>query len=190
MFLHDPNGFSHILFNMLMLWMFGKDIETVWGTRRFLQYYLICGIGAGICVVVLNTLFGSTESRTIGASGAIYGLLLAYGMLFPEQTVMFSLLFPVKAKYFVIIMGGIAFLATFRSTGDGVSHVAHLGGMIWGYLFLRSKMIKIRAAPSKDWYGSLRARYNHWRLDRAKRKFQVYMRKHNKSRGGSGGFMH
>ncbi len=80
MFLHSVTNFWHILLNMFMLWMFGKDIENTWGTKRFLQYYFLCGIGAGICVVVGNVLFGSLDTQTIGASGAIYGLLLAFGM--------------------------------------------------------------------------------------------------------------
>lgn len=171
MFLHDPGGFTHILFNMLALWMFGKDLEAVWGTKRFLQYYFVCGVGAGLCVVVLNLLFGSLDSRTIGASGAIYGLLLAFGMLFPDTTVLFSFLFPIKAKYFVMIIGAIAFLSTFGSTGDGVSHVAHLGGMIWGYAYLKSGYLKV------DMFGAIGRRYQQWKIERAKRKFQVYLRK-------------
>ena len=85
MFLHDPRGFGHILFNMLTLWMFGKDLEATWGTRRFLKFYFVCGVGAGICVVIGNSLFGTMATRTIGASGAIFGLLLAFGMLFPDR---------------------------------------------------------------------------------------------------------
>jgi membrane associated rhomboid family serine protease len=177
MFLHDPWGFGHILFNMLALWMFGKDLEVTWGTKRFLQYYFICGIGAGICVVLANALFGDMSSRTIGASGAIYGLLLAFGMLFPDTTVLFSFLFPIKAKYFVMIIGAIAFLSTFGSTGGGVSHVAHLGGMIWGYLYLKSKYVKI------DMFASLERQYKEWKIQRAKRKFQVYLKKKG---GGQG----
>lgn len=171
MFLHDPYGFGHIVFNMLALWMFGKDLESAWGTKRFLQYYFICGIGAGICVVLMNAAFGSMESRTIGASGAIYGLLLAFGMMFPDTTVLFSFLFPIKAKYFVMIIGAIAFLSTFGSTGGGVSHVAHLGGMIWGYLYLKSRYVKV------DILGTLGRQYRDWKLHRAKKKFQVYLKK-------------
>jgi len=173
LFLHDPYGFTHILFNMLALWMFGKDLEMTWGTKRFLQFYFVCGIGAGLCVVALNAAFGNMDSRTIGASGAIYGLLLAFGMLFPDTTVLFSFLFPIKAKYFVMIIGAIAFLSTFGSsaTGGGVSHIAHLGGMVWGYLYLKSGYLKL------DLFGMAQRRYQQWKLDRAKRKFKVYLRK-------------
>lgn len=173
MFLHDPGGLTHILFNMLTLWMFGADLERSWGTRRFLKYYFLCGIGAGVCVVIANLLFGNIHTRTIGASGAIYGLLLAFGMMYPDTTVLFSFLFPIKAKYFVLIMGAISFLLTFGSTGSGVSHVAHLGGMLFGYIYLKSGggRRKVRVlAPVEDLY-------KRWKLQRAKRKFEVYLRK-------------
>jgi membrane associated rhomboid family serine protease len=171
MFLHDPYGFGHILFNMLTLWWFGADLERTWGTKRFLQYYFLCGIGAGICVVVGNALFGTLDTRTIGASGAIYGVLLAFGMLFPDATVWFSFLFPIKAKYFVIILGAIAFMSSLGASGSGVSHVAHLGGMVFGYFYLKSGMVRI------DLIGPLRQQYQMWKRERAKKKFQVYLRK-------------
>jgi len=170
-FLHDPTGFQHILLNMLALWMFGKDLEATWGTRRFLQYYFVCGVGAGLCALAMSAAFGTGNERTIGASGAIYGLLLAFGMMFPDATVLFSFLFPIKAKYFVIIIGAISFMLTLGSTGDGVSHIAHLGGMLWGFLYLRTKFLqKDMLAPLEDWYVR-------WKRQRAKRKFEVYMRK-------------
>jgi membrane associated rhomboid family serine protease len=176
MFLHDPYGFGHILFNMLMLWMFGKDLENVWGTKRFLQYYFLCGIGAGICVIAGNAMFGEMNVRTIGASGAIYGLLLAFGMLFPDVTVLFSFLFPIKAKYFVMIIGAIAFLSTLGDTGGGVSHVAHLGGMVFGYFYLKSRLVRV------DLFDALERQYKDYRVRRAKKKFQVYLRKHGSDR--------
>jgi membrane associated rhomboid family serine protease len=172
MFLHDPYGFGHILFNMLALWMFGADLERDWGTRRFLKYYFVCGVGAAMCDIVFNALFGSLNVRTIGASGAIYGLLLAFGMLYPDRTVLFSFLFPIKAKYFVMIIGAIAFLSSF-SANSGVSHIAHLGGMFWGYLFLKFRMRGVRLQMP-----DVGRRYQQWKLQRAKRKFQVYLKKH------------
>lgn len=187
MFLHDPFGFGHILFNMLMLWMFGKDLENAWGTRRFLKFYFICGIGAGLCVVIGNFLFGNPATRTIGASGAIYGLLLAFGMTYPNVTVYFSFLFPIQAKYFVMIMGAIAFLSSFGAN-TGVSNVAHLGGMLFGFLYLRSERAISRssgrygrpARSSTDFIGGIRQKYKQWQAERARRKFQVYMRKHDR----------
>ena len=177
MFLHDPGGFWHILFNMLTLWWFGADLERLWGTRRFLQYYFLCGVGAGLCVVAANLAFGNIHTATIGASGAIFGLLLAFGVLFPDRIVLFSFLFPMKAKYFVIVMGAIAFLSTFGSTGSGVSHVAHLGGMIFGYGYLRSQ-----SSRRIDLVGAWADLYRQWRIGRAKRKFQVYVRKKERNR--------
>jgi membrane associated rhomboid family serine protease len=176
MFLHDPWGFGHILFNMLALWMFGKDLEATWGTRRFLKYYLICGVGAGICVVVGNALFGSMDTRTLGASGAIYGVLLAFGMTFPDVQVLFFFLFPINAKYFVMIIGAISFMMTFGSTGGGVSHVAHLGGMVFGYVYLKSKWVQSRRTRV-GLMQHLDRQYQQWKLRRAKRKFQVYLKK-------------
>ena len=104
LFLHDPYGFAHIVFNMLALWMIGSDLERDWGTKAFLKYYFLCGVGAGVCVVVANMLFGSLDSRTIGSSCAIYGLLLAYGILYSDRMLLFSFLFPIKAKYLVMIL--------------------------------------------------------------------------------------
>ncbi len=177
MFLHDPAGFGHILFNMLTLWMFGADLERTWGTRRFLKYYFLCGVGAGICVVIANyTPFGHPLTRTIGASGAIYGLLMAFGMLYPDTTVLFSFLFPMKAKYFVMIIGAIAFISSFGAN-TGVSNVAHLGGMLFGYVYLKSQRRGV-SAPRFNPVASLRREYQNWRIQRAKKKFEVYLRKH------------
>lgn len=172
MFLHSLGTFWHILLNMLTLYMFGADLERQWGTERFLKYYFLCGIGAGICVVIANFLFGNPNSATIGASGAIYGLLLAFGVLYPDRQLLFSFLFPIPAKYFVTILGAIAFLSTFGAGGGGVSHVAHLGGMLFGYAYLKAP----RKAPLRP-FDKARDGYRQWKLGRAKRKFEVYMRK-------------
>ena len=175
MFLHG--GIGHLLFNMLTLWMFGMTLEQTWGTRRFLKYYFLCGVGAGVCVLVVNALIGSWFVPTIGASGAIYGLLLAFGVLFPDVKVLMNFLFPIKAKYLVMIYGAIALLSALGSGNSGVSNVAHLGGMVFGYIYLKSRLPKasIRLPDVGGWY-------RQWKLQRAKRKFQVYMRKH----GGKG----
>jgi membrane associated rhomboid family serine protease len=186
MFLHDPYGFGHILFNMLTLWMFGMQLERDWGTERFLKYYFLCGVGAGICVVIANLLFSPTlDTRTIGASGAIYGLLLAFGVLYPNQEVWFSFLFPIKAKYFVMILGAIAFMSSFGASGGGVSHMAHLGGMIFGYAYIRGE--RRRRAPGRsrrsfDPIGAFSRWYHDFKLQRARRKFEVYMRKRQSDR--------
>lgn len=173
LFLHG--GVWHLLFNMLTLWMFGVTLERDWGTRKFLKYYFLCGIGAGLCDVTVNALLGNWYTSTIGASGAIYGLLLAFGVLYPETTILFMFLFPIQAKYFVMIYGAIALLGSLN-VNSGVSNVAHLGGMIFGLLYLKVRF------PAMDTY-ALRAWYRNYKLQRAKKKFQVYMRKHPSDRG-------
>ena len=174
MFLHG--GIGHILFNMLALWMFGTEIERTWGTRRFLRFYFFCGAGAGLCVVLGNYLFGNPNVATIGASGAIYGILLVSAVLWPDRIILFSFLFPIKMKYFVMIIGAIAFLSSF-DMNSGVSNVAHLGGMAFGYLFL-----KIPRTRGFDPWDYLQDRYKAWKLARAKKKFQVYLRKKQSDR--------
>lgn len=174
-FLHSPYDLLHILFNMLTLWMIGVTLEGTWGTRFFLKYYFVCGVGAGLCVVIASYLFGDPNVATIGASGAVYGLLLAFGLLFPDAT-LFLFIFPVKAKYAVMILGAIAFLMSASGSGGTVSHIAHLGGLLAGYLYLRGSRLKM------DPFGGMRERYFQWKRERAKRKFQVYMRKHGPDR--------
>lgn len=186
LFIHNPFGFEHILFNMLSLWMFGTTIESVWGARRFLRYYLACGMGAGGFVVLLGYALGDSNVPTIGASGAVYALLLAFGMLFPDATVFFSFLFPMKARYYVMLMGAIVFLSTMRSTGSRVSHIAHLGGLVVGYLYIRlgwdSRTSRVtRRGPGM--MDSLRAQYKDWQRRRARKKFEVYMKKRGSGPG-------
>lgn len=132
MFLHG--GFFHILYNMFVLWMFGSDLERTWGSREFLKYYLICGVGAGL----FNILFQPTSMiPIIGASGAIYGLLVAYALLFPDRTVYLYFLFPIKVKYLVIFLVVIEFFASMSSSGSGIAHLAHLGGAIVGFVYIK-----------------------------------------------------
>jgi len=180
LFLHG--GIWHLLINMFTLWMFGITLEKDWGTQRFLKYYFLCGIGAGICDVIVNTLLGRASLpppygvSTIGASGAIYGLLLAFGVLYPEMTILFAFLFPIKAKYFVMIYGGIELLSALGTQNSGVSNIAHLGGMLFGLLYLKARLPKVDVYEVRRWY-------RNYKLQRAKKKFQVYMRKHGSGRG-------
>ena len=143
MFLHSTHSLGHILFNMLALWMFGSQLEQTWGTRRFLTYYTVCGVGAGICVTIVSLLMGGSNDSTIGASGALFGILLAYGMLFPDAIILFMLFFPIKAKYFVMIMGAIALYMSVTGGNSGVSNVAHVGGLLVGYLYLKTRVAGI-----------------------------------------------
>jgi|SRR5665213_913391 len=179
MFLHA--GISHILWNMLALWMFGVEFERLWGTRRFLQFYFFCGIGAGVCVVLVNYLFGNPNIATVGSSGAIYGLLLASAILWPDRQILFSFLIPIKMKYFVMIIGAISFLNSFNPQNP-VSEFAHLGGMLFGYIFLKMPHKGRRSAVQFSLTGAARDSYRQWKLARAKRKFEVYMRKQKSDR--------
>lgn len=163
----------HILWNMLALWFFACDLERDWGTRRFLQYYFLCGIGAGFFVLVASVLFHTQMIPTKGASGAIYGVLLAFGMMYPDRQIIFFI-FPMKAKYFVMLAGAIAFIGTFDQN-SGVSDVAHLGGMIFGYIYLKTMLVHRRIGF--DPVGQIRQGYQGWKQQRARKKFQVYMRK-------------
>jgi membrane associated rhomboid family serine protease len=182
LFLHSLSGPGHLLFNMLALWMFGAPIEETWGTKRFIQYYFLCGIGAGLCVVVANLLFGNPNQSTLGASGAIYGLLLAFGMLFPEQEILIAFLFPIKAKYMVMIFGAIALVFSFQR-GSTVSNLAHLGGMIFGFIYIRTQFSRRRAVAGPGFRLDLGRRWKEYKIQRAKKKFQVYMKKHGSGQG-------
>ncbi|MCK4404234.1 MAG: rhomboid family intramembrane serine protease [candidate division Zixibacteria bacterium] len=133
MFLHG--GLFHILFNMFVLWMFGCEIERTWGTREFVKYYFITGVGAGLFTFILSF---NSHIPTIGASGAIFGILVAFALMFPNRLIYLYFIFPVKAKYLVIFFAVIEFLASFRHTSDGIGHFAHLGGMVIGYLYIKS----------------------------------------------------
>ena len=162
---------------MLPLWWFGAELESVWGTRRFLQFYFFCGIGAGITAVLANYLlpWGNPRIPTLGASGAIFGILMAYAMLYPTRTILFMFLFPLQVKYAVMIYGAIAFLGSFQ-VNSGVSEFAHLGGLLFGYLFFKTPNFRF------DLAGPIRRQYNDWKLRRAKKKFQVYLRKQGPGR--------
>jgi membrane associated rhomboid family serine protease len=129
MFLHA--GLMHLFFNMFLLWMFGKQIESIWGAKKFISYYLIAGLGSGFFIWLLS------NSITIGASGAVMAILFAYGYLYPNRTLLFYLI-PMKAKYCILILIITELLQELlRNPSDNVSHVGHLGGMFVGYLYLK-----------------------------------------------------
>ena len=136
MFLHG--GVWHLAINMFMLWMFGKELESLWGEKSFLRYYLICGIGGGV-VTYLYTM--RSPVVTIGASGAIFGILVAYAVIYPEQMITLLIFFvipvTVKAKHLVMIFAGMELMYCISGTADGIGHFAHLGGGVVGYIYLR-----------------------------------------------------
>jgi membrane associated rhomboid family serine protease len=166
LFLHGD--IVHILFNMLGIWMFGVTLERQWGTTFFLKYYFVAGIGAGLTVILVGLLpFELTSSTytaaTIGASGALYGLLLAFAVYYPDTPILMFFLFPVPAKYFVMIIGAIALLT---SPNTGVSNAAHLGGLLFGWLYLQRGKGGMTA--------EIKYRYLKWKMNRMRRKFDVY----------------
>lgn len=134
MFLHSTSSIFHILFNMLMLWMFGTEIEYTWGTRQFLKYYFLTGIAGGIFTIMF---LPNSPAVTIGASAAIYGLLVAYAVMFPNRMILVFFLIPMRVKYAVLIFVGIEFLASMGGSSDGVAHLAHLGGAAVGFIYLK-----------------------------------------------------
>jgi len=131
LFVHG--GFLHIFFNMFVLWMFGKDLEMQWGKNEFLLFYFTCGIGAGLMTVLFSV---NSIVPIVGASGAIYGLLVAYGFTYPNRMVYLYGLFPLKVKYMVLGLGVIAFFASLSANQSNVSHITHLSGMIIGVLYI------------------------------------------------------
>ena len=158
MFLHG--GFEHLFFNMFAVWMFGRILEHVWGPKRFLFYYFVCGVGAGLCQELMQYIDYVVElapyarvdmgggfivsmgeylnyMNTVGASGSVYGILLAFGMLFPnEQMFIFPLPVPIKAKYFVVGYAVIELVLGLTNQGGNIAHFAHLGGMLFGFLLI------------------------------------------------------
>lgn len=157
MFMHG--GFEHLFFNMFAVWMFGRILEQVWGPRRFLFYYLLCGVGAGVMQEIVQyiqyaTVLSGYDSvnmggnyivpmgeylnmmTTVGASGSIYAILLAFGMTFPNQPIYLYFLLPMKAKYFVIGYAALEVFLGLSQRGDGIAHFAHLGGMLFGFLLI------------------------------------------------------
>jgi len=185
-FLHA--GLLHILFNMLALWMFGAQLEQDWGYNIFMQFYFFCAIGAALTTVAVaftHLLNADPRVPTVGASGAIFGLLLAFGILHADSEIMlFPIPFMIKAKYFIIGLIFIEIYLTLSSAsrpGESVAYMAHMGGLLFGYIWL--KFVPRRGfgyAASERAFG-LRNSYYRWKRRRAARKFEVYMRKHDRS---------
>jgi membrane associated rhomboid family serine protease len=175
LFVHSPMVFTHILFNMLSVWMFGVDLERRWGTVPFTRFYFITGIGAAATTILLSLLpFGWTGrlyySTTIGASGAVYGLLMAWAMLFPARQILFMFIFPMSARLFVIIIGALAFFAAASGPGGTVANLTHLGGLLVAWMVLRGP---------RDLRLTLRYHLTRWRMERMRRRFNLH-------RGGRG----
>ena len=176
-------GIGHLLGNMIGLWMFGSQFESAWGTRRFLELYWIGVVGAAITTVALSYthVLGNPNVPTIGASGGVFAILIAFGMLFGENEIM-MIPFPflIKAKYFVGIL--IVVTLAFAMAGGGqVAYVAHLGGLFFGWLYVRRgpKPALVNVGFAERYYGA-RNSYYRWKRRRAAKKFEVYMSKHDR----------
>jgi membrane associated rhomboid family serine protease len=175
LFLHDGSTIWHILTNMFMLSMFGRELELVWGRTRFLQYYFLTGVGAGLINVIVNTVpvfWGRPPSDipTIGASGAIFGILLACAILFPDRPVRFMLAITMSMRTFMILMIAFEFLGTFGLGGSNISHVCHFGGLLIGWVYLRRG----------SFLYSVRNTVTDWQHKRTRKRFEVYLNKHKK----------
>jgi membrane associated rhomboid family serine protease len=169
LFVHSPSSVMHILFNMLAVWMFGIDLERRWGTRFFTKYYFVTGVGAGVITVLVSLLpFDWARAAypvvTIGASGAVYGLLIAWGLIFPDRQIYF-IIFPMSARMFVVLAGVVAFVSAIGASGGPVANVAHLGGLLVGYLYLK---------PPREIRLSLQYHLTRWRMERMRRRFDVH----------------
>lgn len=180
LFLHG--GFTHILFNMLALWMFGTELERLWGSSFFLRYYFVTGVGAGAAMLVASlvpSVFGEGMyvTPTIGASGSVYGLLMAFAIYYPTRPLfMFPFPIPIPAKYFVLIIGGFVFFSSFNGAAGGIAHMAHLGGLVVGYVYLKrggggAGLLRFgRFGVTAE----IKYRYLRWKMGRLRKRFNVY----------------
>tara|TARA_B100000315_G_scaffold249537_1_gene280898 strand:- start:28 stop:864 length:837 start_codon:yes stop_codon:yes gene_type:complete len=170
LFIHG--GFFHILFNMFILWMFGKDLEVDWSKNEFLIFYFVCGIGSGIISVLASI---NSFVPIVGASGAIYGVLVAYGFTYPNRMVYLYGVFPLKVKYMVLGLGVIAFFASLSASQSNVSHITHLSGMIIGliYILLNFKLKNIRLWYIKMRLKSIQGKQSYYEDDESHIKMQV-----------------
>jgi membrane associated rhomboid family serine protease len=151
LFMHG--GFGHLFFNMLALWMFGMELENTWGSRKFATFYFLCGVGAGFTNLLAGPLLGQ-GLPTVGASGAIFGVLIAFGMMFPDRPIYVYFLLPVKAKYFITVFFLLELFYGVTGTTDGVAHFAHLGGAVVGFVYMLSEM---GVLPFRAWWNQVRA---------------------------------
>ena len=178
-FIHQ--GLGHWFWNMLAIWMFGSTFESSWGTRRFLELFFTGVVGAALTTIALSFahILGNPLQSTVGASGGLYAILMAYGLVFGEnEIVLIPLPFLIKAKYFVAILILLTVYFAVRGGGGSTAYLAHLGGLFFGYLY-------VKYAPARgmfgrfslsEWYYGLHNSYYRWKRRRAARKFEVYMR--------------
>ncbi|HEY3742208.1 MAG TPA: rhomboid family intramembrane serine protease [Bryobacteraceae bacterium] len=175
-FLH-PTA-SHIFWDALGLWMFGQMLERSWGTRFFLKFYLLCAVGAALFAIAGSYLFFDPGATFIGMSGAVLGLVVAFGFVFYDETVLFGFILPMKAQYVAIVIAALMFFSTLDTRG---AYLTHLGGMVTAFVymyFFEGKEIKLKTGGRS----TLQQKYRQWKVERAKKKFQVYLRKNDPDR--------
>jgi membrane associated rhomboid family serine protease len=180
LFIHGTS-IGLILWNMLALWMFGAEIERLWGTQRFLRFYIVSGAVAGFAAFLCALAFHASLYPIMGSSASVNALLVAYGLMFPDQTILFGFLIPMKSKYFVMIIGGIVILQSWMAvtSGHGAGYVVAaqlLTGLLMGFLLVRGKNLRFNVRQP------IASAYRDWKLQRAKRKFEVYLKKQDSNR--------
>jgi membrane associated rhomboid family serine protease len=179
-FLHA--GLGHVFFNMLTLWMFGSQIEMDWGRRRFLEFYFFCVVGAALCTIGVSyahVLGMSPEVATVGASGGIFGLIVAFGILYAKMRVYVFGIFPIEARWLAIFWVAFAAYSAIASTGH-INEIAHLGGALFGYIYLKALPRRgLQFATSEGYYG-FRNKYQRWKRRRMAKKFEVFMKQHDR----------
>jgi membrane associated rhomboid family serine protease len=184
-FLHQ--GFWHLAGNMFGLWMFGSQLEMEWGRRKFLEFYFYCVIGAALTTIALSyTGLGgiSPATRTLGASGGVLGILMAYGLIWGDSEIMlFPIPIRIRAKYFVAAVAFLTLLGALGAAsgrGESVAYSAHLGGLLFGFLYVKFLPSRGVGFAASERYFSLRNSYYRWKRKRAARKFEVYMKQHDR----------
>lgn len=182
-FLHS--GVLHMVFNLLVVWSIGSELEESWGSKFFLVYFFVCTLGAAITYGLFTALgiSGSTDIPVVGSSGAVYGFLLAYGLLFGDRVLYFFMIFPMRAKYFVLILGAIVLVSTIFYSKDGVAHAAHLGGMVAGFSFLSLYALWRRRMATDH----IRRRDDAARAKRVQKAQHLRMVKNEGGQGSEGG---
>lgn len=166
----------HIFWNALSLWMFGQMLERSWGTKFFVRFYFICVVGGAIFAIIGTYLFFNPAATFIGMSGAVLGLVVAFGFVYYDQTVLFSFVLPMKAQYIAMLIAALMFFSNLESRG---AMLVHLGGMVTAFVYMFFFQGKDIGLKSKL---TLRERYNQWKIQRARKKFQVYLRKNDPDR--------
>jgi membrane associated rhomboid family serine protease len=181
--LHDPQRIGHLVMNMITLWFVGSWLEQSWGSRRFLEVYLFSIVGAALVTIAVAFLnIGMTPATvTMGASGGVLGLLSAFGVAYGDQEFLFWFLVPIKAKYLAGITAFLVVVATLTPSQGGVANFAHLGGLLFGFIYVKFLPKRGLTLGMSERYFSLRNAYYRWKRRRAAKKFEVYMREHDRT---------